>query len=89
MGLTIFFAIIVSVIAMVVIALSAFMTYRLMSRLQIKENDFQQQLNDLCAAIVISNLMSSESGLDRRLALFERAYQGKIPISVRSRKDIN
>jgi hypothetical protein len=79
----------ITAIATAVIALNALMSYRLVSRIQTRDNDFRQQLRDLYEAIVISNLLFSETGLDRRLALFEGTYQGKTPISVKSRKDIS
>jgi hypothetical protein len=53
------------------------------------DDAFRQQVKDFCEAIVISNLLYSDKGLDRRLALFERTYQGKTPISIKSRKNIN
>ena len=79
----------ITAIATAVIALNALMSYRLISKIQTRDDDFRQQLNDLCRAIVISNLLFSETGLDRRLALFEANYQGKTQISVKSRKDIS
>ena len=52
------------------------------------DDAFRQQLSDLYEAITISNLMSSDSGLDRRISLFMRTYKGKTPISLKSGKDI-
>ena len=53
------------------------------------DDAFRQQLSDLYEAITISNLMSSDSGLDRRISLFMRTYKGKTPISLQSSKDID
>jgi len=53
------------------------------------DDAFRQQLSDLYEAITISNLMSSDSGLDKRISLFMRTYKGKTPISIQSSKDID
>jgi len=54
------------------------------NELRVKVDDeFRQQVSDLYTAMVISNIYSSDSGLDDRIHKFEEAYKGKVPIPLK------
>lgn len=56
--------------------------YRLASKIQEREKEYRQQVSDLYHAMVVSNLLSTDSGIDTRFDLFEKNYKGKTPISI-------
>ncbi|MFC1532658.1 hypothetical protein ACFL7M_04750 [Thermodesulfobacteriota bacterium] len=82
MGIIMVFSIIITAIATAIIAIYAFMSYRLASKIQSREDEFRQQTQDLFQAIVISNIVASgsESYTSGAIKYFKEHYKGKIPI---------
>ncbi len=73
-----------------IIAYYAFVSYRLTSQMKKNDDEFKQQLSDLYKAIVISNVMCSNSRLggasqdaifQSYFSVFEKYYDGQTPIS--------
>jgi hypothetical protein len=79
---TIVFSTLISAIATVVIGFCAIASYRLASKIQKREKEYRQQVSDLYHAMVISNLLSTDSGISRRFDLFKINYKGETPISL-------
>jgi hypothetical protein len=46
------------------------------------DDEFHQDLSDLYTAMVISNIYSSDSGLEERIKYFKKAYKGNVLISL-------
>jgi hypothetical protein len=72
----------ITAIATVVIAIYAFMSYRLASKIKAKDDEHRQQTTDLYQAIVISNLIGERpmvSGSEK-IKYFKAKYKGKTPI---------
>lgn len=73
---------IIITIATIAIALCAIASFVLAWIINQRDDEFRQQLSDLYYAMVLSNLLSSDSGLEKRFILFKQNYQGKTPISL-------
>jgi hypothetical protein len=67
-------------LATIAIAVSVGLSYKLASKIQSRDEDFRNQISDLYGAIILSNLLSSDSGKEERKKLFIEAYKGKTPI---------
>lgn len=68
--------------ATVVIAYYAWVNHEIASKIQSRDDEFRQEMKDLYVAMVLSNLLSSDSGIGRRKTLFEEAYEGKTRINL-------
>jgi len=70
-----FASMVVSALAMVVIAWYAIKTHKLASEIQSKDKEFRQEMSDLYAAIVISNLVQGlewgSGALERKIKFFK------------------
>jgi hypothetical protein len=78
-------AIWITSIATGVIAIYAFMSYRLGSEIQKRDKEHQQQISDLYQAISITNLLSGPVQVGSiemadKIKAFKSHYKGKIPI---------
>ena len=75
-------SIVITAMATAVIAWYAVTSNKLSSKISLRDDEFRHHVSDLYHAMVISNLLSSDSGLDKRFNLFKQNYQGETPISL-------
>ena len=78
-------SLIVTAIATAVIAWCAIANHKLASKIKLKDDEFRKNLSDFYTAMVISNIYSSDSGLDERITLFREEYKGNVPIPLRKK----
>jgi predicted PurR-regulated permease PerM len=74
-------AIIITAIATGVIAYYATQSHKLASKIQIRDDEFRQQIKDLYQAIVVSNVIEPSPGdTSKAIKHFKEFYKGKTPI---------
>lgn len=71
-----------SAIATCVIALYAYKSHQLASKIIVKNKQYQQEVSDLYTAIVISNLFCAGESTESKIQSFRKLYKGKTKIGV-------
>lgn len=75
------FAMMVTALATILIAIFAGVSHRLASKIQSRDEEFRQQVSDLYQAIALSNLMIGKKAFDtiteENIETFKKFYTGK------------